>query len=64
VSIYTPVVSLFGSTQNIINTTIGHSDFDVSNEIKEQAKLYIERGYNTYTETKVILPLRKVISDH
>ncbi|MEK9201722.1 MAG: aminotransferase class I/II-fold pyridoxal phosphate-dependent enzyme, partial [Patescibacteria group bacterium] len=53
-----------GSTQNVINATIGRPDFDVPNEIKEQAKLYIERGYNAYTETKGILPLREAISDH
>jgi len=53
-----------GSAQNVINATIGRPDFDVPNEIKEQAKLYIDRGHNAYTETKGILPLRKVISNH
>ena len=53
-----------GSAQNVINATIGCPDFDVPNKIKEQAKLYIERGHNAYTEIKGILPLRKAISDH
>ena len=53
-----------GSGKDIINATIGRPDFDVPNEIKEQAKLFIDSGRNAYTETKGILPLRQAISDH
>ncbi|MBU1662966.1 aminotransferase class I/II-fold pyridoxal phosphate-dependent enzyme [Patescibacteria group bacterium] len=53
-----------GSGKDIINATIGRPDFDVPNEIKEQAKLFIDGGRNAYTETKGILPLRQAISNH
>lgn len=53
-----------GSAKEMINATIGRPDFDVPDEIKEQAKLHIDLGHNAYTETKGILPLREAISKH
>jgi aspartate/methionine/tyrosine aminotransferase len=53
-----------GAAKKMINATIGRPDFDVPDEIKEQAKSYIDLGHNTYTETKGILLLREAISKH
>lgn len=53
-----------GVGSKIINATIGRPDFDVPKSIKEEAKKYIDLGYNAYTETKGILPLRQAISEH
>ncbi len=53
-----------GSSKNIINATIGRPDFDVSSEVKEQAKLHIDLGHNAYTETKGVLSLRQAISEY
>ncbi len=53
-----------GLNNKMINATIGRPDFDVSDKIKEKAKLHIDFGHNVYTETKGILPLRQAISKH
>ena len=53
-----------GAAKKMINATIGRPDFDVPEEIKEQAKSHIDLGHNAYTETKGILPLREAISKH
>jgi len=53
-----------GSAKKMINATIGRPDFDVSDQIKEQAKLHIDLGHNVYTETRGILSLRDAISKY
>lgn len=53
-----------GRKKGVINLTIGQPDFDVPASTKESAKKYISQGYNSYTETRGVLSLRKAISEH
>ena len=53
-----------GRSKGLINAIIGQPDFDVSSDVKEQAKLHIDNGHNKYTETKGILSLRQAISEY
>lgn len=53
-----------GRKEGVINLTIGQPDFDVPFAIKEDAKKYIDEGFNRYTETRGIPKLRQAISEY
>lgn len=53
-----------GRKEGVINLTIGQPDFDVPVVIKNEAKKYIDEGYNCYTDTRGVLKLRQAISEY
>ena len=50
--------------ENQINLTMGEPDFDVPDPIKEAAHQAIQDGFNKYTPTQGIPPLREAIGEH
>lgn len=50
--------------KNPINLTMGEPDFDVPDPIKEAASQAMQRGYNKYTPTQGIPPLRQAVADY
>jgi aspartate aminotransferase len=50
-----------GKESGVVNATIGLPDFDTPSSLKNAAKKAIDNGFNKYTETKGILPLREAI---
>ncbi|MEN2998912.1 MAG: pyridoxal phosphate-dependent aminotransferase [Brevinematia bacterium] len=57
------VFDLAQKIENPINLSIGQPDFDVPEEIKREAIRAIEKGFNKYTVTQGIEPLREKLSD-
>ncbi len=51
-----------GRMPDVINATIGIPDFDVAPSVKTAAKQAIDNGFNNYTESKGIFPLREAIA--
>jgi aspartate aminotransferase/aminotransferase len=55
---------VFDLAQNLkdpVNLSIGQPDFDVADPIKEEAKAWIDRGFNKYTVTQGIAELREKV---
>ncbi|TKJ40644.1 aspartate aminotransferase [candidate division LCP-89 bacterium B3_LCP] len=50
--------------KNPINLTMGEPDFDVPDRIKQAARNAMDQGYNKYTPTQGIPPLRQAIAEH
>ncbi|MFH1562517.1 MAG: pyridoxal phosphate-dependent aminotransferase [Nitrospirota bacterium] len=53
------VFNLAASMKQPINLSIGQPDFDVPQEIKQEANKAINSGFNRYTQTEGILELRE-----
>jgi len=58
------VFSLAAKLKNPVNLSIGQPDFDVPEEIKEQAIEHIKAGHNKYTQSAGILELRELIQNN
>ncbi len=58
------VFDLAAGLENPINFSIGQPDFDVPEPIKDAAIEAIREGFNSYTPTQGIEPLRRMIADH
>lgn len=58
------VFDLAAGLKDPINFSIGQPDFDVPDPIKEAAITAIRDGFNSYTPTQGIQPLREAIGDH
>jgi len=56
------VFNLAASLENPINLSIGQPDFDVPEEIKQEAIKAINAGFNKYTQTQGILELREKVA--
>ena len=52
------VFDLAQNLKNPVNLSIGQPDFDISDEIKAEAKAWIDKGFNKYTVTQGIQELR------
>lgn len=57
------VFDLAQKIRDPINLSIGQPDFDVPEEIKREAIKAIEQGFNKYTVTQGIEPLREKLAD-
>ncbi len=57
------VFDLAQKIEDPINLSIGQPDFDVPNDIKKEAIKAIEMGFNKYTITQGIDPLREKLAD-
>ncbi len=57
------VFDLAQKIENPINLSIGQPDFDIPEEIKEEAIKAIRNGFNKYTVTQGIEPLREKVVD-
>lgn len=55
------VFDLASTIENPINLSIGQPDFDVPEEIKEEAIKWIKKGFNRYTQTQGIKELREKV---
>jgi len=57
------VFNLATRLENPINLSIGQPDFDVPQQIKQEAIRAINTGFNRYTQTEGILALRERVSE-
>ncbi len=55
------VFDLAQDLKDPVNLSIGQPDFDVSDPIKEEAKAWIDKGFNKYTVTQGIPELREKV---
>lgn len=56
------VFNLASELENPINLSIGQPDFDVPDEIKQEAIRAIKAGFNKYTQTQGVLELREKVA--
>jgi len=58
------VFALAAQMKNPINLSIGQPDYDVDTLCKEEAVTQIRAGFNSYTQTWGIEPLREAVSEY